>query len=159
MVSANCQWQSMPLCVTWCRIDASGVPGEWVEPASATEGQPTIVYFLGTRSGSEPLAQSRPFAGELAVLTGARVLTVACSSSERSPSRSGAAQRGVTAYRWLLGEGCTTESTAFAHDASGGSLLEEILLVARKAGLPLPGGTTWSGSDGIWRLRSAITWV
>src|SRR5436190_24290670 len=33
--------------VIYCRVDANGVPAEWVEATVATTGQPTLIYFSG----------------------------------------------------------------------------------------------------------------
>jgi hypothetical protein len=125
----------------YCRVDASGVPAEWVEAARATQGQPTIVYFLN-EYGADALEEGRQSAGELAVATGARVLTVAC-SAQGKPDDAGAVERGVIAYAWLLGEGCDLDRTAFAHDLTGSSLLEAVLVRARNQGMPVPARSIW----------------
>jgi hypothetical protein len=53
--------------VSYCRVDAAGVPAEWIDATVATEGQPTFVYFLSGEYGAEALEQSRPSARDLAV--------------------------------------------------------------------------------------------
>jgi hypothetical protein len=78
----------LTLTLTLCPVDAGGVPAEWVEATVATDRQPTVVYFH--------LGDGRPAACDLALATGARVLSVPC------PSGAGP---GVAAYTWLLGEG------------------------------------------------------
>jgi len=126
--------------ISHCRVDAAGVAAEWVEATAATETQPTIVYFLGSADGPGALERSRRLAGELAVNTRARVLTVACSSRGEASSTA-AVEAGVAAYAWLLGEGCDPESTVFTHDATSAPLVAAILLAAGKDGLPVPGPT------------------
>lgn len=125
--------------LSYCRVNAAGVPAEWVEATVATEGQPTIVYFVSGGYGVDALEQSRPAAGHLAVATGARVLTVAC-SYERQPSHAAAVERGIAAYAWLLGEGCDLHLTAVTHDPTGALLVEAILVGAGNHGLPVPAG-------------------
>lgn len=132
------------ICVTapmlsHCRVDAGGVPAEWLEANVATASQRTIVCFLGGGYGVDALEQNRPSAGDLAVATGARVLTIACLAPD-TPSLAAAVKNGVTAYAWLLGEGCDVNLTAFTHDSVGASLLEGILVAARSRGLPVPAG-------------------
>jgi hypothetical protein len=126
--------------VSYCRVDAEGVPAEWVEATPASEGQATFVYFQSGGCGGDPFEQSRRPAGDLAAFTGARVLEVAClSGGTFSPtSPTSPVERGVGAYAWLVGEGCDVGSTAFTHEAGAASLVDAILLAARERGLPLP---------------------
>lgn len=119
------------------RVECRGVLAEWVEVTVATEGQPTFVYFGAGRCRGDVLEQNRPFAGRLATVTAARVLSVACwPVSEQF--RWGAVEQGLTAYRWLLGEGCDLESTAFAAGPTDAELVTDILRAARARSIPLP---------------------
>ena len=135
------RWSSPALPpVSYCRVDADGVPAEWVEATPAAEGQATFVYFQCGGCGGcggDPFEQSRRPAGDIAESTGARVLEVACVSgapfSPLSP-----VERGVAAYAWLIGEGCDVDSTAFTHEGGAASLADAILLAARDRGLPIP---------------------
>lgn len=128
--------------MNYCLVDAGGVDAEWVEATVATECQPTVVFFLGCGYGMDSLERSRRSAGDLAVSTGARVLTVACSAPGEPLSRA-AVEAGVAAYAWLIGEGCNLDLTAFTHDSSGAALVEAILLEAISDGLPVPAGGIW----------------
>ena len=112
-----------------CRVDAGGVPGEWVEACVATPDQPTIVYLHGGRSAGGSLETVRPLARELAIVTGARVLSVECAT----------AADAVTAYAWLCGEGLDVDTTTFAGAPADGDLPAVRLAVAG-FGLPLPDG-------------------
>ena len=124
--------------VSTCRVEANGVPVEWVEAAVvATAGQPTFVYFIGGRHGARALEHSRRAAGDLAVTTGARVLTVAC-RGVAAHSRAAAVQRGVAAYVWLLGEGCDLDNTTFRDDAADHWLVTGITGRAGNRGVPVP---------------------
>ena len=125
--------------ISHCRVDAGGIPAEWVEVTTATTTQPTVVYFVGHRSGGAALETTRAQAGRLAGSIGARVLTVACGAPARD-SRSNETQRGLAAYLWLLGEGCDPGRTVFVSDPSDAGLLRTVLLAARRRGVPLPGG-------------------
>jgi acetyl esterase/lipase len=116
-----------------CRVDAGGVPAEWVEATAATEGQPTFVYFLSGGYGGDALEQSRPSAERLALASGARVLTVAC-----SPPHAVAIEAGIAAYAWLIGEGCDVDRTMFVHDTSAASVVDAIVVEASTRGLPVP---------------------
>lgn len=103
----------------------------------ATEHQPTIVCFLGFRATADTLETFRPAAWDLAMKTGARVLSVACASAAEL-SHTAPVEAGLAAYAWLLGEGCDVDRTTFAHDPSGGPLVAAIRVAAATRGLPLP---------------------
>lgn len=120
-------WRLKGSTVSSCRVDAGGVPAEWVEATVATEGQPTIVYLLS--GGVDALEQRRPSAGDLAVATGARVFTVAC-LPQGTPSSHAAVENGMAAYTWLLGEGCDLDVTVFTHDPMDAWLVDAILVTA-----------------------------
>lgn len=122
--------------VSYCRVDAAGVRAEWVETTLAIEGQATLVYFVDRTYEADTLQAIRPHAGRLSVVTGARVLTVAC--GEGPASVLSAVDRGITAYAWLLGEGCDLALTAFATDSDNRSLLRGLRVTASSRGLPLP---------------------
>lgn len=135
----------LPTVFSHCRVDARGVPCEWVEATRATRGQPTIVDFLRAGDGVCPLERYRPSAHEIAVTTGARILTVACRAVED----------GLSAYLWLLGEGCDTKATAFT-DPVGGTLAAAVLEAASLRGLPLPSAGVWLGRHAPARRRTGV---
>ena len=120
-----------------CRVDADGVPAEWVEATVATDGQPTLVYFLGDGRARVALEQARPIAERLAAVTGARILTVACLAGAQR-SRAAAVDAGLTAYGWLLCEGCDVDVTTFVSGPSNRAVVMAILNAARTHRLPLP---------------------
>lgn len=116
-------------------VDANGVPVEWVEAAVATVGQPTIVYFHRSPTIGASLNDARLQAVKLAVVTGARVLTVDCAT----------VRHGVIAYAWLLAEGLDLDTTTFLDQrqpANGDATAAAVRRAARYAGLPLPRGPT-----------------
>ena len=117
--------------VSHYRVDADGVSAEWVEAEVATLGQPTIVYFHGSRFASGSLEKVRPQAAELAIITGARVLSVESCTVED----------GLTAYVWLLREGLDRQTTIFLGPPGNGRLPSAVLLAAAALGLPLPAGS------------------
>jgi hypothetical protein len=112
--------------VSHCPVDADGVEAEWVEAAVASPGQATIVHMVDSALNS--LETARPLAGRLAVMTGARVLTVLC------PTISD----GVTAYAWLLDEGLDLETTYFRAARPDDDLTGAVKRSAQRLGLPLP---------------------
>ena len=134
-----------PPSVSYCRVDAAGVPAEWVEASVATEGQRTIVYFVRGGFGVDALERRRHLAGDLAVGTRARVLTIDC-SAQGNTSQAAAVENGVVAYAWLVGEGCNLDLTGFNDDSTSAWLAEAILVAATKEGLAVPASGIWPGS-------------
>jgi hypothetical protein len=126
-------------------VDADGVAAEWVEATVARPAQPTLVTFLGNGYGADPLEQARPSTGLLAIMTGARVLSVACQRGVDS-SRWSMVERGLTAYRWLLGEGCDLQTTALTSIPTDLSLVKAIIQAADCRGLPFPAAGILVGS-------------
>lgn len=125
--------------VTHCPVGADGVGAEWVEATAADEDQATLVYFLGAGQTQDALEFARPMAEQLAALAGARVLSVACQSGPRR-SLAGAVEAGLTAYSWLLGEGCDVALTTFVSSPSDAGLVGAVRAAAARRGLPLPAG-------------------
>lgn len=134
--------------VTHCRVNAAGIAVEWVESTVAGFGQKTLICLLAG-SEAEVLEEVRPVAGSLAVETGARILTVACGAMPRS-SAEAVVDGALTAYRWLLGEGCDIDLAAFVDGFSDPQLMGFVLAKAKRSGLPLPRGplrrlSVWMG--------------
>ena len=136
--------RSMVSSVTYCAVDAAGVPAEWVDATVATAAQPTLVYFLSAGDRTDLFGRVRLTTGTLAVVTGARVLVVAC-SPRGDHGYAAAVRNGMAAYKWLIGEGCDLARTVFRQDATGVCLAEGVLFGLRRQGLPLPAGGVWSG--------------
>lgn len=135
-------WASLidgPHGVSVTPADADGVDVEWVETVPASCGQPTIVLFHRSRSFGFPLEAVRPLAARLAMVTTARVLSVACRSTADA----------VTAYAWLLGEGLDLETTSFVGGPADGGLPAAVGLAANEIGLPTPADACRHQGD--WR--------
>lgn len=108
-------------------VDADGVRAEWVEAVAATPDQPTIILFY------DPSARNtervRLVAGKLAISTGARVLTVECTTAEE----------GVRAYAWVLGEGLDPDTTSFIGESVDSPVPAAVRRGVEALGLPQPG--------------------
>jgi hypothetical protein len=112
--------------INYQAVDADGVRAEWVEAVAAALGQPTIILFYDPSASTDETV--RMAAGELAVSTGARVLTVECMS----------VRDGVTAYAWLLGEGSDPPTTSFTGESADSSLPAAVRRGVQARGLPEP---------------------
>lgn len=111
------------LWITRCAVDANGVRAEWVESVVATAGQETIIFFRPGKGSTQ--TDEHDHAVRLALVTGARVLRVVCTT----------AVDGATAYAWLLGEGLDLNATKLAGSTA---LLAAVRAEAIDRGLPLP---------------------
>jgi len=123
--------------VWYCSVDADGVPAQWVEATVATCSQPTYVYFrsLGQEQPGLPPNDWPP--AHLALSTGARVLSVGWRLSS-DDSLTTAIRDGLTAYRWLLGEGCDLTTTILMRDADTAPIVDAVISVSQDDRLPLP---------------------
>lgn len=125
--------------VSYCRVDAAGVPAEWVEVTTATPDQMTVLYFRVGPAPSTAVDAARPVAAELAKATGGRVLSVGCRGESLPPSSS-AVDDGLAAFAWLLGEGCDPALTVFVANRETAALAHTVFQAARDSGLPIPVG-------------------
>ncbi len=113
-----------------------GIPGEWVEGATATK---TVLLYLHGGGYFACSAQShRPITVGFA-LHGFRVLApdYRLAPENQFPA---AVDDAVAAYRGLLNEGHSPGSIVVAGDSAGGGLTLSLLLALREAGTPLPAG-------------------
>ncbi|MDQ1557250.1 MAG: epsilon-lactone hydrolase [Pyrinomonadaceae bacterium] len=123
---------------------ATGVRGEWLEPASvkaragATKDAGVIFYIHGGGFVSGSAATQRPVTAALARLTGQRVFSLdyRLAPEHRYPA---ALDDALAAYEWLLArEGVPADSICVAGDSAGGGLVLGCLLRLRDAGLAPP---------------------
>jgi acetyl esterase/lipase len=118
------------------KVDAGGVPSEWVSvPASDPE---MVIYYLhggGYVIGSPNT--HREFVSRLCRATGARALVPDYRLGPENPFPA-AVDDALSAYRWLLDQGAEPAKTIIAGDSAGGGLTISTLVAARDAGLPLP---------------------
>jgi len=116
-----------------CPVNAGGVAAEWIEVVAATVGQPTLVCFPGPETDRMGLATG------LALRTGARVLVVGGSSVED----------GMTAWTWLLHEGCDAERTTFVGTTAGSVRAFDVLAEAQLRGVTVPEGGVWTVPEDV----------
>lgn len=118
------------------RVDANGVPGEWVIPANATDGR-TLLYLHGGGylvGGSEEV---REMVARIAQAARARALVIDYRLAPEHPHPA-AVEDAVTAYRWLIAQGTRPERLTVAGESAGGGLTLALLVSLRDAGDPLP---------------------
>jgi monoterpene epsilon-lactone hydrolase len=127
---------SVPISVRISPAQVGGVPGEWVDGASAAKA--VLLYLHGGGYFGCSAASHRPITVAFA-LQGFRVLApdYRLAPENQFPA---AVDDAVAAYRGLLGEGYSPERIVVGGDSAGGGLALSLLLALRDAGLPLPAG-------------------
>ena len=131
------------------RVDAGGVPGDWVSVPDSRSDH-AILYL---HAGGNVLCSAfthRGLAAHLSVAADARVLIIDFRRAPEHPFPA-ALDDTVTAYRWLLDRGFAPEQMAIAGDSGGGALVISAMFVLREAGDPLPAAGI-SASPGYFNL-------
>ena len=119
--------------VEYRRVDAGGVPAEWISVPESRDGR--VLYYLhggGYVLGS--INTHRELISRLARVMEARALAV---DYRLAPEHSfpAAVTDAVKAYRWLLGEGVDPAGIVIAGDSAGGGLTMACLETWPKSGV------------------------
>ena len=133
------------------RVDADGVPAELVSSGEASSGR-AILYLHGGGYVIGSPATHRELARRLSVAADADVLAIDYRLAPENPFPA-AVEDAVSAYRWLVGQGCDPAGVAIAGDSAGGGLTVATLVSLRDQGLPLPACgvclSPWVDMEGI----------
>ena len=145
--------QMFPLAadVTHERVNAGGVPSEWVRvPESRTDR--VILYLHGGGYVIGSLNTHRELASRIARATQARALVIDYRLAPEHPFPA-AVEDATAAYRWLLSTGVSPAKIALAGDSAGGGLVLATLLALRDSRQPLPAAgicmSPWVDLEGI----------
>lgn len=128
------------------RVDAGGVPCEWIQAPPARPDR-VFVFMHGGAYFRGSAAASRATAAAIGVATRARVLSV---DYRRAPEHvfPAAVEDCLDAYRWLLDSGFESARIAVGGISAGGGLTLAMMLSARDRGWELPGAavllSVWS---------------
>jgi monoterpene epsilon-lactone hydrolase len=122
--------------VTYERVSAGGVDGEWISPANAPLDK-AILYFHGGGFRIGSVASHRDLIAQIALAGGCRVLAInyRLAPEHRFPA---ALDDALAAHGWMLDQGLKPDNIAFAGDSAGGNLVLAAMLALRERGLPLP---------------------
>jgi epsilon-lactone hydrolase len=122
--------------VQFQRVDAGGVPAEWVTPPGASAAR-TILYLHGGGYVAGAAQDYRELVSRLARAAEARALTLDYRLAPEHPHPA-AVEDAVTAYRWLLASGAEAGRTVLAGDSAGGGLSVATLVSLRDRGERMP---------------------
>lgn len=121
-----------------CIVDAGGVPSEWLIPLQAS-AERVLLYMHGGGFMSGSSKTHRPFVSKIAFLSASRALSINYRLAPENPFPAGL-EDCVTAYRWLLQSGYSSDKIIVAGDSSGGNLALALVVALRDSGYPLPAG-------------------
>lgn len=146
--------------VTVQKVDADGVPAEWVT-VPASNGLRIVLYFHGGGYCMGSLNTHRELVSRIARAAQARVLNVDYRLAPEQPFPA-ALDDAVASYRWLLAADVDPHTVVVGGDSAGGGLALAFLARLRDEAYPLPAGavllspwTDLTGSgDSICHRRS-----
>lgn len=118
------------------RVNASGVPAEWINTPGGVEGR--VIYYLhGGGYNIGAVNTHRELISRLSRTAGARVLAIDYRLAPEHPFPA-AVEDAMAAYRWLLSTGVDPRGIVIAGDSAGGGLTMATLVSLRDEGEPLP---------------------
>ena len=118
------------------RVDADGVPADLVSAGGPSSGK-AILYLHGGGYVIGSSATHRELACRLSAAADADVLAIDYRLAPENPFPA-PVEDAVTAYKWLIGQGCDPAGVAIAGDSAGGGLTVATLVSLRDQGIPLP---------------------
>jgi acetyl esterase/lipase len=122
--------------VTTTRVDAGGVPAEWIAAPGAV-AERVVLYLHGGGYVVCSVSTHRDLISRIARAAEARALGVEYRLAPEHPFPA-AVEDATAAYRWLLASGVNPAGIAIAGDSAGGGLTIATLVALRQAGDPLP---------------------
>ncbi len=122
---------------TYERVNAGGVPAEWVAAEGAAEDR-AIIYVHGGGYVIGSVRTHRVLMSELSRASGAKVLGLEYRLAPEHPFPA-PVEDTLAAYRWLLSEGFDPGRISIAGDSAGGGLTVAALVQIRYVGLPMAG--------------------
>jgi acetyl esterase/lipase len=132
------------------KVDAGGVPAEWIEMPGTVPGR-TLLYLHGGGYVLGSIDTHRSLIARIAAATRARCLAIDYRLAPEHPFPAGL-DDAVAAYRWLLSQGVERSRLTVAGDSAGGGLTLATLLALRDSGAPLPAAgvclSPWTDLEG-----------
>lgn len=125
-----------PRDVTYEETDADGIPAIWCNPVGAAADR-VLLFFHGGGGVVGSMYTHRKLAAHIAKAAGARALVLNYRLAPENPFPA-QVEDGVTAYRWLIGQGFKPEHIATAGDSAGGAFAISTVVKLREEGDSLP---------------------
>ena len=122
---------------TYTKVNAGGVPAEWIEAEGAAEDR-VHIYVHGGGYVIGSVRTHRVLMANLSRASGARVLGLDYRLAPEHPFPA-PVEDTLAAYRWLLSEGFEPGKISIGGDSAGGGLAVAALVAMRYTGLPMAG--------------------
>lgn len=139
------------------KVDAGGVPAEWITVPGA-DSTSAILYLHGGGYVVGSINSHRGLASRLSRAAGARALAIDYRLAPEHPFPA-AVDDATTAYRWLVKRGVSPRRIVIAGDSAGGGLAVATLVNLRDQGDPLPAAgvclSPWVDLEGIGESMTA----
>jgi monoterpene epsilon-lactone hydrolase len=140
------------------RVDAGGVPAEWIDVPGANPGC-VLLYLHGGGYAIGSVNTHRDLTSRIARAAGVRALSVEYRLAPEHPHPA-AVEDSTAAYRWLLGQGIEPDRVVIAGDSAGGGLTLATLVALRDAGDRLPAAgvclSPWVDLEGIGESMTTL---
>jgi len=118
------------------RVDADGVPGEWLLRGDASDGR-VVLYLHGGGYGLGSVDTHRDLVARLCRAARASALSVEYRLAPEAPFPA-QVEDATRAYRWLVRQGVSPRRIVIVGDSAGGGLTLAALVLLRDAGDALP---------------------
>jgi monoterpene epsilon-lactone hydrolase len=133
------------------KVDAGGVPAEWISAPGACRDH-VVLYLHGGGYCIGSINTHRDMVARISRASGARALAIDYRLAPEHPFPA-AVDDATAAYRWLLAQGTDPKRIVIAGDSAGGGLTVATLLALRDDGQPLPAAgvciSPWVDLEGI----------
>lgn len=150
-IDAIAAMNPLPADVKCTKVDANGVPAEWIDAPGADRNR-VVLYVHGGGYVIGSVASHRELTARISRASGARVLSLAYRLAPENPFPA-AVDDAVAGYRYLLGQGINPHSITIAGDSAGGGLTMATLLALKQNGDPMPGAgvclSPWVDLEGV----------
>ncbi|MFP6598522.1 MAG: alpha/beta hydrolase [Candidatus Hydrogenedentota bacterium] len=137
--------------VAYTPVDAGGVPSLWVTAPGVSQDR-VVLYLHGGGYVIGSLKSHQDLVARISKAADARVLYIDYRMGPEHPFPA-AVDDAVTAYKWLLAEGCDPSQLTISGDSAGGGLTIATLVSLRDGSHPLPAAAVcispWVDLEGI----------
>lgn len=139
------------------RVDAGGVPGEWISVRADADRAVLYLHGGGFRLGS--IESHRDLLQRLSRAADARILAIdyRLCPEHRFPAP---LEDALAAYSWMLEQDTQPSRLAIAGDSAGAGLAISIMLAAKAQGVPLPGAavlmSAWTDMQATGRSYETV---
>jgi epsilon-lactone hydrolase len=131
--------QTLPEGLVCSRVDAGGIPAEWVVPKNARPDA-VILYLHGGGYVMGSISTHRALAARIAEASQCRGLVIDYRLAPENPFPA-AVEDATSAYEWLIKEKVDPKKMVIAGDSAGGGLTVSTVINLREKRIPLPAAT------------------